>query len=310
MNRIKVKNLVNELQLEVTSGTKGLKRPIESKMLSRPGLELAGLFDFYEEYRIQIMGSKEVTFFYWLEESDQKKRVELLFKEKTPCFIFSNNFEIPQVFLDNSEKYQIPILRSSKHTTTLINDVTSYLAEELAEMTNMHGVLVDVHGVGVLIRGKSGIGKSEAALELVKRGHKLIADDNVLIYEKEIGTLVGKPPKLLEKYMEIRGIGIINVVQMFGASAYRHKKRISLVVDLELAEVDQDYDRLGVEEAKLKILNSEVPYVKIPIRPGRNMASLVEVAAINRRLRYMGMNAAQDFMNNLDQLIQTDPDEE
>ncbi|QVK17301.1 HPr(Ser) kinase/phosphatase [Mycoplasmatota bacterium] len=305
MNKIKVKDLVKELQLEVIAGKEGVTRPIQSKMLSRPGLELAGLFDFYEEERIQIIGSKEVTFFYWLNEIDQNTRVELLFKEKTPCLIFSNRFDIPQVFINNAEKYKIPILRSSKHTTTLMTDVTSYLAEELAETTNMHGVLVDVHGVGVLIRGKSGIGKSEAALELVKRGHKLIADDNVLIYEKEVGKLVGKPPKILEKFMEIRGIGIINVVQMFGASSYRHKKGITLVIDLETAEQNQEYDRLGVEEAKIKILNTEVSYIKIPIRPGRNMASLIEVAAINRRLRYMGFNAAQEFSDNLSQLIQT-----
>ncbi len=309
MNKITVSDLIKELPLEVIAGKDGLKKPIFSKMLTRPGLELAGLFDFYEEERIQIIGSKEVTFFYWLNEEDQNSRTEILFKDKTPAFIFSNNFDIPEAFIRNAEKYKIPILRSKKHTTPLMTDVTSYLAEELAEMTNMHGVLVDVHGVGVLIRGKSGIGKSEAALELVKRGHKLIADDNVLIYEKEIGTLVGKPPKILEKYMEIRGIGIVNVVQMFGASAYRHKKAITLVVDLELAEEDKEYDRLGVEEARIKILNTEIPYIKIPIRPGRNMASLIEVAAINRRLRYMGYNAAQEFMDNLTQVIQN-PEEE
>ncbi|MDF2700839.1 MAG: HPr kinase, partial [Haloplasmataceae bacterium] len=165
--------------------------------------------------------------------------------------------------------------------------------------------LVDVHGIGTLIRGKSGIGKSEAALELVKRGHKLIADDNVIIYEKEPGKLVGKAPKILERVMEIRGIGIINVVQMFGAGAYRHKKEVELVVDLELDEdINNQYDRLGVEEAKLKILNTDIPYIKIPIRPGRNMASLIEVAAVNRRLRYMGYNAAQEFMDNLTNLIE------
>ncbi len=310
MNNIKVQNLVKELNLDVIAGEGGLNRKITSKMLSRPGLELAGLFDFYEEDRIQIIGSKEVTFFYWLNEEDQNKRIEMLFKNKVPAFIFSNNFDVPEVFKVNAEKYQIPILLSKKHTSTLMNDIISYLAEELAEMVNMHGVLVDVHGVGVLIRGRSGIGKSEAALELVKRGHKLISDDNVLIYEKEIGTLVGKAPKLLEKFMEIRGIGIINVVQMFGASVYRHKKRVTLIIDLELAEDSKDYDRIGVDEEKIKILNTDVPYIKIPIRPGRNMASLIEVAAINRRLRYMGYNSAQEFLDNLTEVIDNDSDDE
>jgi len=310
INKIKVKDLVEELKLEVVCGKKGLNRRITSKMFSRPGVELAGLFDFYEEDRIQVIGTKEYTFFHWLNENDQLERISKLFREKTPCFIFSNSFEVPQVFIDNSEKTKIPILRSPKRTTQLINDVTTYLAEELAETINMHGVLVDVHGVGVLIRGESGIGKSEAALELLKRGHKLIADDNVIIYEKEVGTLIGKPPKLLETYMEIRGIGIVNVMRLFGASVYRHKKRITLVVDLELAEDNREYDRLGVEEQTIKILNTDVPYIKIPIRPGRNMASLIEVAALNRRLRYMGFNAAQEFIDNLNKYIQTQQDED
>ncbi len=304
MNDIKVKDLIDELQLEVIAGKDGINRWITSKMLSRPGIELAGLFDFYEEDRIQIIGSKEVTFFNRLNEDEQEKRVEQLFKEKTPCFIFSNHFDIPQVFLNNADKYQIPILRSDKHTTPLMTDVQTYLAEELADSTNMHGVLVDVHGVGVLIRGKSGIGKSEAALELVKRGHKLIADDNVIIYEKEIGKLVGKSPKLIQKYMEIRGIGIVDVVQMFGAGAIRHKKEITLVVNLEIEPNSHEYDRLGVEEAKIKILNTEVPFITIPIRPGRNLATLIEVAAINRRLRYMGLNTAQQFIDNFNEYIQ------
>lgn len=310
INKIKVKDLVEELKLEVVCGKEGLNRRITSKMFSRPGVELAGLFDFYEEDRIQVIGTKEYTFFHWLNENDQVERIAKLFREKTPCFIFSNNFEVPHVFVENAEKTNIPILRSPKRTTQLINDVTTYLAEALAETINMHGVLVDVHGVGVLIRGESGIGKSEAALELIKRGHKLIADDNVIIYEKEVGTLVGKPPKLLEMFMEIRGIGIVNVMRMFGASVYRHKKRITLVVDLELAEDNREYDRLGVEEPTIKILNTEVPYIKIPIRPGRNMASLIEVAAINRRLRFMGFNSAQEFIDNLNKYIQTQHDED
>jgi HPr kinase/phosphorylase len=301
MNKLTVEDLVKEINLEVIAGETGLNKDINSKMLSRPGLELAGLFDFYEDERLQIIGSKEVTFFYWLNPEDQKNRVESLFRENTPGFIFSSNFEIPEVFIENGNKHNIPILRSKKHTTALMIDITSYLQEELAEMTSMHGVLVDVHGIGVLIRGKSGIGKSEAALELLKRGHKLIADDNVHIYEKDPGTIVGKAPKILEKVMEIRGIGIINVMHMFGASSYRHKKRITLVVDLE--GEDYQFDRLGAEESTIRILNTDVAHARIPIRPGRNTASLIEVAAINRRLRYMGYNAAQEFMDNLTHLI-------
>ena len=303
MNKVTVKDMVDRLGLEVVCGNEGLSKVLSSKMLSRPGLELAGLFDFYEEDRIQIIGSKERTFFDGLNEMEKIERSEKLFRKKTPAFVFSNNFTVPEVFIRNAEKYGIVILRSNKNTTPLMNDVTSYLYEALAEMTSMHGVLVDIHGVGVLIRGKSGIGKSEAALELVKRGHQLIADDHVIIYEKEPGRITGKPPKILERVMEIRGIGIINVVQMFGAGAFRHKKEISLVCDLELHETDTSYDRIGIDETTIKILNTEVPFIKIPIRPGRNMASLIEVAAVNRRLRYMGYNAAEEFVSNLTELI-------
>ena len=160
MTNIKVQNLVNELDLEICAGEEGLNRKITSKMLSRPGLELAGLFEFYEADRIQIIGTKELTFFYWLTEDEQKERTKLLFNKKTPCFIFSNNFDIPKLFLQYAKEYHIPLLRSPKDTTLLMTDVTSFLTEALAETTNMHGVLVDVHGIGVLIRGK-GIGKSE-----------------------------------------------------------------------------------------------------------------------------------------------------
>lgn len=305
MSKVIVRDIVDELNLEIVTGEEWLNRPVRSKMISRPGLELAGLFDFYEEERIQIIGSKEVTFFFWLNEDEQKERIEKLFRDQTPAFIFSNNFDVPQVFIDNSLKYHIPILRSKRNTTALMNSITSYLLEEMAEMTTMHGVLLDVHGIGVLIRGKSGVGKSESALELIKRGHKLIADDNVEIYEKEPGTIVGRPPKILEKMMEIRGIGIIDVVQMFGASAYRHKKRITLVVDLEEKDINEQYDRIGLEESTIKILNTNVHHTRIPIRPGRNTASLIEVAAINRRLRYMGYNAPRDFINRLENLIAT-----
>lgn len=304
MRKVTVKDIVEELELEVVSGEDYLERPIRSKMISTPGLELAGLLDFYEEERIQIIGSKEVTFFYWLNHEEQEERVEKLFRESTPAFIFTNNFEIPDVFIRNSQKYHIPILRSKRNSTALINSITSFLLEEMAEMTTMHGVLLDVHGIGTLVRGKSGIGKSEAALELIKRGHKLIADDNVEIYEKEPGTIVGRPPKILEKMMEIRGIGIIDVVQMFGASVYRHKKRITLVVDLVEDDINEQYDRIGLEESTIRILNTDVHYTRIPIRPGRNTASLIEVAAINRRLRYMGYNAPRDFIHRLEQMIQ------
>lgn len=301
---VTVRDLVENLKLEVVSGQEYLDKIIKEKMLSRPGLELAGLFDFYESDRVQIIGSKEVTFYHWLNENDQNIRGEMLFREDTPAFVFSNNFDIPKVFIENSKKHRIPILRSYKNTSALFSEILQYLEEVLAPTISMHGVLLDVHGIGVLIRGKSGIGKSESAMELVKRGHKLVADDNVEIYEKEAGILIGKPPVLLEKVMEIRGIGIVNVVQMFGAGSYRHKKRITLVIDLENMNITSDYDRLGIQNETIKIFNTEITRKKLPIRPGRNIASLIEVACINHRLRYMGYNSAKDFTDKLERIIE------
>ncbi len=301
--KLTVADAAKKLKLEVVAGKEGLSREIEKPTMSRPGLELAGLFDFYESNRIQLFGSKEVTFYYWLNEEDRKIRTEMLFREDTPAFIFSNNFTVPECFIHNAEKYKIPILRCGKKTMEIFVELYDFLSEELAPMISMHGVLMDLNGIGVVIKGKSSIGKSEVAMELIKRGHQLVADDVIDIYEKAPGTLIGRAPKVLEKFLEIRGIGIINAVEIFGAGAFREKKRIDLIVQLEDWNEKKEYDRIGLNKEFEKILSTKIPKIRIPVKPGRNVSSLVEVAAMNQRLHDMGYDSAQDFLNGIDNIL-------
>ena len=188
-------------------------------------------------------------------------------------------------------------------TSALLSSLYQYLNSALAPRESLHGTLMDISGVGVLIRGKSGIGKSEVALELVRRGHQLVADDRVDIYQREIGIIVGEAPDLLKKYLEIRGIGIVNVVKMFGAKAFKENKKIMLVIDLEPWGENKEYDRLGLEDHTLRFFDTEVAHLRIPISEGRNVASLVEAAAVNQRLKYMGEHSAIEFTNELDKYL-------
>ncbi|QMS84879.1 HPr(Ser) kinase/phosphatase [Candidatus Xianfuyuplasma coldseepsis] len=298
-----VQTVVEEHRLAVISGSEGLLREITKPQVSRPGIELAGLFDFYEHDRVQVFGSKEVAFFGWLNHQDQEIRVDMLFQAQPPMFIFSHNAEVPEVFIRKGNEYQIPIVKSNKKTSALLSNLYQYLSAKLAPRQSLHGTLLDVSGVGVLIRGKSGLGKSEVALELVRRGHQLVADDRVDIYQREIGVIVGEAPELLRRYLEIRGIGIVNVVKMFGAKAYKENKKIMLVIDLEPWDYKQEYDRLGLESHTIRFFDSDVEHIKIPISEGRNVASLVEAASVNARLKFLGENAAQEFSDALDEYL-------
>ena len=295
-----VKQMVEDYNLQVSGGIDGLSNEVTKPQVSRPGLELAGLFDFYEFDRIQVLGSKEVAFFGWLNQEDKDIRVDMLFNRKPPCFVFSKNAVIPELFIEKGNQYSIPILKCGKKTSSLLSSLYQYLSSKLSERESLHGTLVDVSGVGVLIRGKSGLGKSEVALELVRRGHQLVADDRVDVYQREIGVVVGEAPVILRKYLEIRGIGIVNVVKLFGAKAFKENKKIMLVIDLEHWNNQTNYDRLGLENHTIKFFDTEVAHIVLPISEGRNTASLVEVAAVNARLKYMGENSAQDFADALD----------
>ncbi len=298
-----VQDLINAFKLEILAGDSGTDKPLKRSQVSRPGLELAGLFDFYENDRVQIFGSKEVHFYGWLQEHEREIRTKMLFEKLPPLIVFSVNTEVPERFIRFGNEFGITVCKSNKKTSALTSSIFLYLSSKLAKRKSLHGTLLDVSGVGVLIRGKSGLGKSEVALELVRRGHQLVADDRVDIYQREFGVLVGEAPELLKKYLEIRGIGIVNVVSLFGVKAYKENKKIMLVIDLELWNNELSYDRLGLEDEKIKFFDTEVSYIRVPVSEGRNVASLVEAAAMNARLKYLGTNSALEFTKELDALL-------
>ncbi|GMB09095.1 Hpr(Ser) kinase/phosphatase [Thermolongibacillus altinsuensis] len=304
MPKVRTKDLIEKFNLELVSGAEGIHRPITTSDLSRPGIEMAGYFTYYPAERVQLLGKTELSFFERLTPVEKRLRMEKLCTDVTPAIIISRGLEVPQELIEASERKSVPVMRSPMKTTRLASRLTNYLESKLAPTTAVHGVLVDVYGVGVLITGKSGVGKSETALELVKRGHRLVADDCVEIRQEDQDLLIGSAPELIEHLLEIRGLGIINVMTLFGAGAVRPHKRISLVIDLELWDPNKQYDRLGLEEEKVKIIDTEVPKLTIPVRPGRNLAVIIEVAAMNFRLKRMGVNAAEEFSARLADAIE------
>lgn len=304
--KVKVSELVQQFQLEVVSGSQGLKRVITVDDLNRPGLEMAGYFEYHPQERVQLLGRTELAFFAMLPEAERRDRMQRLCTEETPCILVTRGLEVPQELIEISEEQNLAVLRSNMATTILSSRITGFLERKLAPTATIHGVLCDVNGVGMLITGSSGIGKSETALELVKRGHRLIADDAVEIRQTSDFQLHGTAPELIRHLLEIRGVGIINVMTLFGAGAVRNNKRITLVVRLEAWQQDKQYDRLGLDEETTRIIDTDVPLVTIPVRPGRNLAVIIEVAAMNYRLKQMGLNAALQFTNKLTATISED----
>ncbi|MBE7349365.1 HPr(Ser) kinase/phosphatase [Staphylococcus epidermidis] len=295
--------LVNTLNLELLTGKEGLDRPIKNTDISRPGLEMAGYFSHYASDRIQLLGTTELSFYNLLPDEEKKGRMRKLCRPETPAIIVTRGLEPPAELIRASQETHTPIIVAKDATTSLMSRLTTFLEHELAKTTSLHGVLVDVYGVGVLITGDSGIGKSETALELVKRGHRLVADDNVEIKEITKDELVGKPPKLIEHLLEIRGLGIINVMTLFGAGSILTEKQIRLNINLENWNKNKLYDRVGLNEETLKILDTKITKKTIPVRPGRNVAVIIEVAAMNYRLNIMGINTAVEFNERLNEEI-------
>ena len=304
MPKVTANDLIEKFDLELISGEEGVFRPITTSDISRPGMEMAGYFTYYPANRVQLLGKTELTFFEQLNEEDKEDRMERLCTYDTPAIIISRSITVPLQLLEASQKNGVPVMRSNLTTTRLSSLLTNYLESELAPMTAMHGVLIDIYGIGVLITGQSGVGKSETALDLVRRGHRLIADDSVEIRQEHDGMLVGRAPELIRHLLEIRGVGIINVMTLFGAGAVRNFKRIALIVNLELWDQKKTYDRLGLDEETMKIFDTDVPKITIPVRPGRNLAVIIEVAAMNFRLKRMGINAAQEFSERLSDVIE------
>ncbi|BCU51703.1 HPr kinase/phosphorylase [Staphylococcus auricularis] len=293
------KSIIDRFDLKLLVGEGGLTKPIKNADISRPGLEMAGYFSHYASDRIQILGTTELSFFNLLPDEERKGRMRKLCQPETPAIIVTRGLEPPDELLAAAKELDTPLVSSDVPTTQLMSRLTTFLEHELARSTSLHGVLVDIYGIGVLITGDSGIGKSETALELVKRGHRLVADDNVEIREITKDELVGRPPELIKHLLEIRGLGIINVMTLFGAGSVLTEKRIRLNINLENWDKDKLYDRVGLHEETLRILDTEITKKTIPVRPGRNLAVIIEVAAMNYRLNIMGINTAEDFNERL-----------
>lgn len=299
MKKITIEQIINDNRLELVSGKAGINRYCIEDQMTRPGLEFNGFFDYFDPKRVILVGSKEATFLSKQDPKINEINVRKVFESLPPCFVFSRNVTIPELFIKLGDEYGICILKSDLRTTPTSSKLYNYLQEHLAETVSVHGTLLDINGMGTLIIGKSGVGKSETSLDLIKRGHQLIADDLVEIMEKEPGNLIGTAPKILKRYMEIRGIGIVDVVTMFGAGAYRERKMIRMVVELEAWNHDKYYDRLGLDEQKIKYFNTEIPKVTIPVLPGRTVSLLVESAAMNEKLKLLGHFAAKEFVEKI-----------
>ncbi|WP_033827847.1 HPr(Ser) kinase/phosphatase [Bacillus andreraoultii] len=308
MSKVTIKDILDKFKLELISGEDGIHRPVTVSDISRPGLEMAGFFDYYPEDRLQLLGMTELSFLSKLNEEDRKFRMQRLCTDVTPGIIITRGLDVPEELIEASEREAVPVMRSPLKTTRMVSQLTNYLELKLAPTIAIHGVLVDVYGVGVLITGQSGVGKSETALELVKRGHRLVADDCVEIRQEDQDSLVGNAPPLIEHLVEIRGLGIIDVMTLFGAGAIRSYKRITMCINLENWDQTKRYDRLGLDEDTMKIFDVEIPKLTVPVRPGRNLAVIIEVAAMNYRLKRMGVNTAQQFTQKLQETIREHDD--
>lgn len=304
MQTVRTKDLLENFNLKVVAGEDGIYREITSNDIARPAFEMTGFFDFYPKERVQIIGKTEMNYFLKLTDREKRDRAKRLFTDISPAFIVTNDMEIPEILINAADEAGVPILLSPRTTNRVITRITNFLEAKFAKMTAAHGVLVDVYGVGILIMGQSGVGKSETALELVKRGHRLVADDSVEIRQEDYDALIGSSPPLIEHLLEIRGLGILNIMTLFGAGAVLESKRISYIINLEIWDEKKQYERLGIDEETVKIMDVHVPKATIPIRPGRNLAVIIEVAAMNFRMKKLGVNAAQEFSNQLTTMIE------
>lgn len=297
-------NLKDNLRLRLVAGEKGLKRKITAAEINRPGLALAGYFKYFASQRVQVMGKVEVTYLETLSTRERKTQVKKLLNKNIPCCIVARNYIPPKELVTESNRLSIPLFRSPLITMTLLNKATLFLADWFAPATSITGDLLEIYGVGVLLRGESGVGKSECALSLITRGHRLIADDVVKAKVRGGDILIGFGSPLTRHHMEIRGLGIINLQTLFGSGCIRESKRIDIVVSMEEWDPNKDYERLGLEDKKFNILGIEIPYLVLPVRPGRDIALLVEVACLNQRLKWLGYHSARDLNERLINVMQ------
>ncbi len=285
MKRVLLSEVVKELNLQVIWGNEFLKREVIKPMTSRPSVEIyAGYYDYFEKDRIQVIGSKELAIFDLLNEEDKKKRLREMFSYDSPAVVFTKNADVPKVVIEVAIEKGMPILKSDLTTSALIGNLYAYLSNRLAKREKVDGVMLDVYGVGVLIRGEDGIGKSETALELVKRGHLLVSDDDTRLYQREPGMVIGESSDVRAKLIDIKDIGVIDIVNLFGIGSYRPSKRLMLVIDLVRSEKEMN------SEKTVKFFDTQVPRLSILVESGRNTASLIETAAMNHQLHMNGLN--------------------
>ena len=287
VQKMDLKNLTPDVEL--------IGKEVNIPDVNRPALQLTGFFEHFDSDRVQIIGYVEYTYLQTLTEERKTEIYEKMLKHKVPCVIFSRSLQPEESFLRIAQERDVPVFSTEKKTSSFMGELIRWLNVKLAPCISIHGVLVDVYGVGVLIMGESGIGKSEAALELIKRGHRLVTDDVVEIRKVSDDTLVGSAPDITKHFIELRGIGIVDVKSMFGVQSVRETQNIDLVITLEDWSRDREYDRLGLEEEYTEFLGNKVVCHSIPIRPGRNLAIIVESAAVNHRQKQMGYNAAQEL---------------
>lgn len=272
---------------------------VESSQINRPGVELTGFFKFYDNSRILVFGNTEMAYLNGMTAEERARILEDLISKKAPALVLCRSFDPFEEMLESAKKYDVPILRSHDQTYNFISALVAFLNVELAPRITRHGVLVEVYGEGILLVGDSGVGKSETAIELVKRGHRLIADDAVEIRRVSNKTLVGSAPENIRHFIELRGVGIINCRRIFGMGAVKLTEKIDLVINLENWDPDKIYDRMGMDDEYVEILGIKVITNTIPVKPGRNLAIIIEVAAMNNRQKKLGYNAAQELLHNL-----------
>ena len=297
------------LSLEIVNGTYSFRKMVKEGELNRPGLALAGFTKVFTYDRIQVLGNTEMRFLEGLNSGDRREAIQTALNFDIPCIVVTDNNPIRPEFVDIANQRGITVFRTPLKTTQFTHLLGDFLDEKFAPTTTVHGTLVDVFGVGMLFTGRSGIGKSEIALDLIERGHRLVADDVVLISRKAAGILTGQGSEMLKYHMEIRGLGIIDIRSIFGIHATRPQKRIEVEVHLEEWDNSEDYERIGVDEQYKKILDVEIPFIKIPIFPGKNITVIAEVVAMSQLLKVSGHNMARDFDERLKRKIQSSGEE-
>jgi HPr kinase/phosphorylase len=292
-----------DLRLELVAGKDGLQRKISSSRIQKPGLALTGFTEHLHPERMQVFGNTEVSYLRTLTDEQQQEILKKIFESHLACVVVTKGLKIPAALKEGCETAHLALMRTTLASSAFISQVQAYLEEALTAVGTLHGVLVDVFGVGVLLMGKSGIGKSEIALDLVMRGHRLVADDVVHLTRRPDGTVYGRGNELIRHHMEIRGLGIINIKDLFGVASVRERKKIELVIELVEWDPGHEYDRLGVEQDQLTIVGVDVPHAVVPVRPGRNMTTIVEVAARNQLLKVQGHHSAAEFAQKLETAI-------